>query len=170
MERGVGYNQTYHDWIGPFFGLKNEGPSIQDLGGIETKEGRLLTFPNVLQHRVSPFRLADPTKSGHRKVVALFLVDPNIKIISTAHVPCQQKEWWGESIMASTSGRVCSTSTPTLSTIPVELQDCILEQVKFPFGLNKAKELRLKLMEERKNFLIQSSEMFEQYWISLCEH
>ena len=43
----------------------------------------LLAFPNVVQHRVSPFRLADPTRPGHRKLLALFLVDPHIRILST---------------------------------------------------------------------------------------
>ncbi|KAJ6184217.1 hypothetical protein N7519_005518 [Penicillium mononematosum] len=56
--------------------------------------GRLLTFPNTLQHRVSPFSLADNTKPGHRKILALFLVDPNLRIISSANVPPQDELWW----------------------------------------------------------------------------
>ncbi|KAF8901528.1 hypothetical protein CPB84DRAFT_1771012 [Gymnopilus junonius] len=32
------------------------------------------------------------------KILALFLVDPHIKILSTAHVPPKQKEWWQEEI------------------------------------------------------------------------
>jgi hypothetical protein len=44
------------------------------------------------------FKLVDRTKPGHRKILALFLVDPNIKIISSANVPCQRKDWWREEI------------------------------------------------------------------------
>ena len=83
----MSYPQNHFEWLSEVFGCENEGPTVQEIGSVETREARLLTFPNVLQHRVSPFKLADPTKPGHRKIVALFLVDPNIKVISTAHVP-----------------------------------------------------------------------------------
>ena len=59
-------------------------------------EGRLVTFPNTVQHRVAPFALADPTKPGHRKILALFLIDPHRRVISTANVPPQQAEWAGD--------------------------------------------------------------------------
>lgn len=52
----------------------------------------------VLQHRVAPFRLSDPTKPGHRKILAIFLIDPHHRIISTAHVPCQQKAIWADEV------------------------------------------------------------------------
>ncbi|KAG5633649.1 hypothetical protein DXG03_006869, partial [Asterophora parasitica] len=95
-EDGLQPPQYQWDWFPTVFGCENEGPMLQDVGSVDTREGRLLTWPNVLQHRVHPFSLADPTKPGHRKIVALFLVDPNIRIISTANVPCQQREWWAE--------------------------------------------------------------------------
>ena len=50
----------------------------------------------IYQHCVQPFHLVDPSKPGHRKILALFLVDPHKRIISTANIPCQQKEWWEE--------------------------------------------------------------------------
>lgn len=81
------YRQDQHEWISEVFGCKQNGPAVQDIGGVETWEGHLLTFPNILQHCVGPFKLEDPTKPGHRKIVALFLVDPYVKIISTAKVP-----------------------------------------------------------------------------------
>ena len=40
----------------------------------------------------------------------------------------------------------------------------------FPIGMEEAKELRLKLMEERKRFVVQQSEAFEANEYSLCEH
>ena len=135
---------------------------MQEIGGVVTREGRLLTFPNVLQHRVGAFKLADPTKPGHRKIVALFLVDPNIKVISTAHVPCQQQEWWWKLMQTKKNQQITS--------LPVELQDHILDDVDFPFSLQDAKELRLELMEERKAFVLDHGEAFEMARFSLCEH
>ena len=148
------------------FGCENYGPTVQEIGGVETREGRLLTFPNVLQHRVGPFKLADPTKPGHRKIVALFLVDPNIKVISTAHVPCQQQEWWWNLTRTKKNQQIID--------LPVELQDhiymYILDDVDFPISLQNAKELRLELMEERKAFVLDHGKAFEGATFSLCEH
>ena len=160
--------QNDNDWLADIFGCVNEDGAVQKIGSVETREGRLLTFPNILQHRVEPFKLADPTKCGHRKIVALFLVDPNIKITSTAHVPCQQQEWWWEIVMAT---KIQPTSKAVIGTVPIELQDGILEGVDFPFSLKDAKALRLELMEERKDFTIRHGETFENsITFSLCEH
>jgi hypothetical protein len=51
---------------------------VQTIGNVECREDRLIRFPNTLQHLVGPFELEDPTKPGHRKILALFLVDPNV--------------------------------------------------------------------------------------------
>ncbi|KAF5652098.1 hypothetical protein F25303_3571 [Fusarium sp. NRRL 25303] len=48
----------------------------------------------ALQHRVSSFKLQDPTKPGHRRFIALWIVNPHRRILSTANVPPQQKDWW----------------------------------------------------------------------------
>ncbi|KAF9481713.1 hypothetical protein BDN70DRAFT_919662, partial [Pholiota conissans] len=109
----IQYEQNKSAWLHPIYGCEQDGPAVQNVGGVETQEGRLLTFPNILQHRVGPFKLADPTKPGHRKIVALFLVDPNIKVISTAHVPCQQQDWWWDNVAEHTSKGIGS--------LPVEL-------------------------------------------------
>ncbi|RDB28238.1 hypothetical protein Hypma_001499 [Hypsizygus marmoreus] len=74
------YEQNDHAWLEQIFGCKQYGPTVQVLGAVETKEGRLLTFPNVLQHRVQPFSLLDHTKPGYRRILALFLVDPGTRI------------------------------------------------------------------------------------------
>ncbi|KAF9523655.1 hypothetical protein CPB83DRAFT_862555 [Crepidotus variabilis] len=170
---GLRYRQHDGEWILPIFGLDNGQPAVQELGSVDTKEGRLLTFPNILQHRVGPFELADPSKSGHRKIVALFLVDPHIKVISTAHVPCQQQDWWWQKVMATDKSHPAAMLKgvrPSVSQVPLELQKGILQDVDFPFDLEQAKELRLELMEERKAFVLKSSETFMETEISLCEH
>ena len=164
----IHYPQSDSEWLKDIFGCGYWEGTVQNIGSVETHEGRLLTFPNILQHRVEPFKLSDPTKPGHRKIVALFLVDPNIKITSTAHVPCQQQEWWWEAVMTT---RVQSPAKATVNELPIELQDGILEGVDFPFSLEEAKILRLKLMEERKDFVLRHGDTFENKVVfSFCEH
>jgi len=92
----ISYEQEDHAWLWNIYGFRNNDPGVQDSGSAFTREGRLVTFPNIIQHRVDGFRLQDPTKPGHRKIVALFLVNPNVKILSSAKIPCQRKDWWDE--------------------------------------------------------------------------
>ncbi|RAL15816.1 DUF4246 domain-containing protein [Aspergillus homomorphus CBS 101889] len=142
------YEQDQHEFIHAVYGFgpdvdgHNDGHFTQDLGSVLCNEGRLLTFPNTVQHRVAPFALADPTKSGHRKILALFLIDPNRRIISTANVPPQQAEWAdGED---SLSGKLMT--------------------------LEEAKEYRLELMKERSVLQDTQNQAFEVGSFSLCEH
>ena len=157
--KAIRYPQEYHRWITDVFGCNPDGPPIQDVGSIETRQGRLLTFPNILQHQVQPFKLLDPTKPGHRKILALFLVDPHDQVISTANVPCQRADWWSESI-----------GKTGLDRLPLELQDEIFKQVEFPMTMDNAKEFRLKLMKERSEFTVNYNDFFNECSFSLCEH
>ncbi|MFJ3582905.1 DUF4246 domain-containing protein [Streptomyces sp. NPDC090127] len=84
------YEQSDDNGMREVYGLENEDALNQVLGSASTPAGRCLAFPNVLQHRVGSFRLADPTRPGHRKILAFFLVDPSEKIVSTSDVPPQQ--------------------------------------------------------------------------------
>lgn len=56
--------------------------------------------------------------------------------------------------------------------LPRELQDQVFQKVEeFPFGMREAKELRLELMEERKQFVVDAGDVFEnRQSFSLCEH
>ena len=157
------YEQDFHDWLPAVFGCESEGPGLQFVGSVETYEGRLLTFPNILHHQVQPFSLVDRTKPGHRKILALFLVDPHLPILSTANVPCQQRDWWRDHIAQLGTG---------LDRLPVELQDTVFNEVTgdFPFGPDEAKDMRLELMDERNAFVIRQDEVFKGLEISLCEH
>ncbi|KAF5362188.1 hypothetical protein D9756_002171 [Leucocoprinus leucothites] len=163
-EEEIGYEQGDWAWLEAIFGLQNEEPAIQTVGSVQAREGRVVTFPNLLQHCVQPFKLADPTRPGHRKILALFLVDPHTKIISTANIPCQQRDWWGKSII--------STNNHGLGMLPVELQAKVVQDVDdFPISLEKAKQLREELMEERKHYMIgYHDSIFREVTISLCEH
>ena len=85
-----GYEQNDRDGVRAVYGLEEEDTLNQVLGAAETRAGRVLAFPNILQHRVDPFRLADPSRPGHRKILAFFLVEPSVTIVSTSDVPPQQ--------------------------------------------------------------------------------
>ncbi|KAI6866987.1 hypothetical protein KC338_g694 [Hortaea werneckii] len=156
------YDQDDWTHLETLYGIENGEPGIQELGRVETKEGRVLAFPNVLQHRVEPFRLADPSRPGHRKIVALFLVDPYVRIPSTINVPPQRKDWWKESALASES---------RFSDLPPELVENVVKNVKdFPIDLEEAKQLRLELMEERKVFVAAADAKLREDTFSFCEH
>ncbi|KAK2764408.1 hypothetical protein FQN54_009102 [Arachnomyces sp. PD_36] len=155
----INYEQDQHQWMEQVFGCNKNGPLIQNVGEVVCRPGRVITFPNILQHQVQPFRLHDASRPGHRKILALFLVDPNIRVISTANVPPQQREWWGDHIR------------PVMSVLPAELQDSVIKAVDdFPIGIEEAKEIRLRLMEERKNFVVHHTKEFGRGHFSLCEH
>jgi len=136
-------------------------PANQIVGQVSTREDRLLAFPNVLQHRVSPFTLQDSTKPGHRKLLALFLVDPNITIPSTANIPPQQLDWWAHH----------TDQTGALKKLPQELRDRVYREVHgFPLTIERAKVVREELMEERKAQLADMEESWSENYFNFCEH
>jgi hypothetical protein len=103
----------------------------------------------------------DPTKPGHRKILALFLVDPYVRVISTANVPCQRRDWWSREI----------NDINALPGVPSNLQELIVGNVEeFPISMEEAKELRKELMRERKAFVRTVNDGFEMDTFSLCEH
>lgn len=139
--------------------LDNE-PAIQQRGRVLTCEGRLIAFPNVFQHAVLPFQLADPTKPGYRKVLALFLVDPAVRVLSTANVPPQQKEWWTERFVKN----------GWFKNLPPEVTKIMLDEVDFPFGLEEAKFLRDELMDERSYIKTLVDDQLTEVTWNFCEH
>ncbi|KAG2003632.1 hypothetical protein CC2G_004221 [Coprinopsis cinerea AmutBmut pab1-1] len=163
------YPQNVHDWLDDIYGCRNEHSSAQDVGSVVTHEGRLLTFPNILQHRVQPFSLDDKTKPGHRKILALFLVDPHVRVVSTAHVPAQRIDWWREDLEISDEK---DGNQAGLARLPVEIRDYVYDQVdEFPISLVEAKKLREELMEERKRFVLNHENALDNVIsFSLCEH
>lgn len=84
------YEQYDGTGVHEVYGLDDHDALNQVLGAADTCAGRALAFPNILQHRVDPFRLADPARPGHRKILAFFLVDPSVTVVSTGDVPPQQ--------------------------------------------------------------------------------
>ncbi|KAI9804079.1 MAG: hypothetical protein M1825_001480 [Sarcosagium campestre] len=148
---GVTYEQG--DFMGPeeVYGFTNGESAIQEVAYVNTK---------TLQHRLGPFELEDKTRPGHRKILALFLVDPNARIISTANVACQQEEWVAEQLGVD----------GLLQKVPPEILQMIKDRADFPITMDEAKKYRLDLMEERKAFQSEHTKQFEDWEFSLCEH
>eukprot|EP01080_Neovahlkampfia_damariscottae_P008200 gene8200-28_t len=154
------YEQGDHEGVGMIYELFDEGPMNQQIGYITSQSERCIAFPNIYQHKVSPFKLEDSTKNGHRKILVFFLVNPKNDIISTARVPPQQKEWW-KKILASFQ---------CFGNIPREVCEIIIDFMEFPIELKETKEDRLRMMDERKYV---SSNIDEEHYLrefSLCEH
>ncbi|PRH78446.1 DUF4246 domain-containing protein [Streptomyces solincola] len=98
------YEQNDDNGLREVYGLEDADALNQPLGSAPTPAGRCLAFPNILQHRVDSFRLVDPTRPGHRKILAFFLVDPDRTIVSTSDIPPQQP-WAATSTMTLDQAR-----------------------------------------------------------------
>ncbi|KAL3599972.1 hypothetical protein FPOAC2_04201 [Fusarium poae] len=157
LSEEVSYEQYKHDPIYRTFAIEKDGDRQQNIGSVHTKSGRAIFFPNLVQHCVSPFELIDKTRPGYRKILALFLVDPAIPIISTSNVPPQQKHWWDNHRL----------QTETLPDSADENGKGDL--LDWHMGLEEAKELRLQLMDERTWMQEQEQDGVRQEW-NFCEH
>ncbi|KAH8809572.1 hypothetical protein DL96DRAFT_1821840 [Flagelloscypha sp. PMI_526] len=135
---------------------------IQTRGFVPTNPGMCLAFPNIYQHRVSEFELVDATKPGYRKIVALFLIDPNNPIPSATTVPPQQAEWFRE--------KVDEDASSAIGSLPIELKDMILTNIDGLMTRAEAEAIRLALMKERSTFVgvYHEAVMAAQY--NFCEH
>ncbi len=101
--------------------------------------GRMVVFPNVLEHRVEPVELIDKTQPSHRKMVAIFLIDPAATIMSSSRIPRQQLHWADDTTL---TGRVQGSLSPELG-----LQ--VIDQVPCPYGIKTARKIRDELVKER---------------------
>jgi hypothetical protein len=119
-------------------------PSLQRLGSVDLPVGRLLSWPNVLHHRITPFELIDKTKSGRRSFLTLSLVDPSYRVCSTRNVPPQDHGWWAEEAL--------SAALPTKITVPQELVDHIDSYTdNWPMDLEEAIKIREQMAKEQKD-------------------
>ncbi|KAH6560017.1 hypothetical protein BASA62_000292 [Batrachochytrium salamandrivorans] len=133
------YEQPSDRYYKDVYGITNRRTwTNQHLGSLDALPSRCIVFPNMLQHKVMPFELADPSKPGVRKILAFFLIDPSKRIVSTAHIPPQQPDWY----------TACLNDTP----IPAELWDDIIKYIPGTMSLEEARSIRLELMQERSAF------------------
>ncbi|KAL1705591.1 hypothetical protein EV121DRAFT_269707 [Schizophyllum commune] len=124
--------------------LERDRPCVQEIGSIPTKKGRCVAFPNLFQHKVSPFKLVDPTKPGVRKIIVFFLVGPTRRIPSATDVAPQQEEW-----LKNTLHIAKADYSSRLSTMPLELLDAQADLVEGIMTRKEALEIREVLMKER---------------------
>ena len=108
------------------------------------KEGRLIAFPNTMQHCVSGVVLKDKTKVGFRKMLVFFLVDPNKReeVLSTGRVQPQQRDWYPSSH----------------------------NNKEHLVSLEQAKTDRENLMFSRKYYVVSQNERLFEREFSFCEH
>ncbi|RAK95595.1 DUF4246 domain-containing protein [Aspergillus ibericus CBS 121593] len=160
-EISMSVGQYEYDAMELFLGIENYGSAIQNLGSVLTRPGRLLAFPNTLQHQVQPFQLVDPTRPGHRKILAMFLVDPHIPVLSTANVPPQRKDWWADEVR----------NVPPFNRLPREIFNMIMLHVTgFPLSWEDAVKARQDLMDERGALVEQINDDMEDDKFFFCEH
>ncbi|KAF5678270.1 hypothetical protein FHETE_1244 [Fusarium heterosporum] len=155
------YEQGDSNSIEHIFAIDADNNTMQDIGSVLTRQDRMLFFPNVYQHHVSPFELADKSQPGHRKILALFLVDPSQPVISTANVPPQQRHWWAEDVLNDTGG---------LGSLPPEVANMVIDNLDFPIGLDDAKKIREELMKERSVLQDKLATEVRSYQFNFCEH
>lgn len=187
--------QDAFGWMERVYGTHlRGGDCLQRYGKIETKQGRLLAFPNVFHHRVSPVELDDKSKPGHRRFIALWLVDPRTRIISTGNVPPQQKSWWIESAFGGLNEESAKNvpnavaklvsgeerehaglkaAAESGNPLPEELVNMVqteADEATLPMSLEEAKEHRLKLMDERTSYQRDAEQSWSSIQYSFCEH
>ena len=113
----------------------------------------------MLQHKVESFRLQDPNKPGVRKILVFFLVDPNVRVLTTALVPPQQQTWFEMEL----------DHLQIFSCFPTEVRELIM-QYAWHFPHERALQVRDEVMNERKYFTEQNTEKVFLREFSLCEH
>ncbi|KAI0333265.1 hypothetical protein GY45DRAFT_1272421 [Cubamyces sp. BRFM 1775] len=154
----------HHDVQGFYaaYGFARYDALSQGLGHVVAEEGKCIAFPNVYQHRVEPFELADPSKPGYRKILCFFLADPLARIVSTTDVPPQQEDWMVEEVLGA----------PAIRALPAELSDMIvyLAKAEATIGRKEAERDREELMRERGNFVAKHNETVFEVEFRMCEH
>ncbi|KAL0477443.1 DUF4246 domain-containing protein [Acrasis kona] len=153
------YEQGDDFGVNAIYGIGNDDKLNQVVGGVITKQDRCIAFPNSMQHRVEPFELVDKTRPGYRKILVLFLIDPGTRILSTADIPPQQKEWLVQELALHLKEK-----------LPIEIISYIVQFMPSMMNLEQAKQHRDKLMQERGMLVRERNEMTFERTFSLCEH
>ncbi|KAF9779870.1 hypothetical protein BJ322DRAFT_1129730 [Thelephora terrestris] len=138
------------------YDMERDLPLVQDVGDVVTKTHRCVAFPNLYQHQVQPFRLEDPTKPGHRKILVFFLVDPTQTIPSATNVPPQQREWVTEAMHRA-------NANSALAKLPLEILTMISKETDGTMSRSEAEEYREELMAERTVFVEENDQDYFGY-------
>lgn len=139
----VDHEPNDYIWLKQVFGLANGEQAIQRPGSIKCSVGRTVIYPSTLQHRMTHFELKDKSKPGFTRALVFYLVDPNIRIISTANIPPQRLDW-----TLDVNGDE-ENLKGTLASLALDNKD---KKGPMPMSLTEALELRYKFLEEIMEF------------------
>jgi Protein of unknown function (DUF4246) len=153
------YEQNDDAGVEAVYGICSDEPEqlVHDAGAVRCAAGRVVCFPNSMQHRVQPFQLADASRPGVRKIAVFFIVDPATRIPSTRTVPPLQLEWWRP--LAGLRAK-----------LPREAVEAVEARVEFPLARPAALRHREALMAERSAGVREVNEVVYEHSFSLCEH
>jgi hypothetical protein len=151
------YEQGDDKGVREVYGLNDGDPLNQSAGSVLCKAGRVVCFPNTMQHCVLPFSLKDSAVAGVRKIAVLFIVNPMVEILSTRVVPPQQRSWWRKESLLHMK-------------FPPEVVAMIEAHLDFPLLREAAEAHRVALMEERSAGLTRVNGLVYEQEFSLCEH
>ncbi|KAK1835002.1 hypothetical protein QBC39DRAFT_299885 [Podospora conica] len=117
-------------------------PALQELGSVRLPVGRLVAYPNALQHRLQPLHLIEDTSPGHQDRLTLLLVDPHYRLCSTANVPPQRHDWWFD---ASLEGLDWPNKLPLEMIYEIEsyVED-------FPIGMARGRAWQAKMHHDQQ--------------------
>ncbi|KAJ5648545.1 hypothetical protein N7490_004917 [Penicillium lividum] len=132
-------------WLKQVFGMENGEPAVQRPGAIRCPTGRVVMFPSTIQHRMTKYELTDKTKSGSNRCLVFYLVDPNIRIISTANIPPQRLDWTLETVEAE--GQNLSSAMEQLALANKD------KKGNMPMSLTEALANRKSFLEELIEFM-----------------
>lgn len=136
------YDEPFYDdgdafYVKEFYGIEHGEILNREIGKVDCNENRLLIFPNIFQHRIEPFELHDKSRSGHRKMMCLYVVDPyNDLVVTTNQVPPQQKSWYDDNSLAH-------LFSPKLRQKILTVTD------SWPESMEKSKHIRDLILKER---------------------
>lgn len=156
----VEHEQNDTVWLQQVFGMNIGDAAVQETGIIRCHEGRMVVWPSTIQHRYNRFHILDRSQKGNVKVLGLFLVDPNIRIISTANVPPQRLDWAFE----GTNPDELESLNESLDKLSMGFQD---RRENLPFSMNEAKRLHAQVFKELIEFTKYTSVAFESNRIAV---
>ncbi|KAG8989516.1 hypothetical protein FRB90_002204, partial [Tulasnella sp. 427] len=160
------YQQSDSRAIELIWGMRRDQDSNQVVGAVKTSVNGCIAFPNIYQHQVSSFELVDRSRPGHRKILALFLVDPENRIRSTTEIPPQQDHW----IRPEVHGILSQNEVRTKVALPAEMIDMMVDKMDNLMTLEEAKAYRERLMDERTAFADVVDECHFCTQFNFCEH
>ena len=147
----IEHEQNDFIWLRQIFGLENGEPAIQRGGSIKCSVGRTVMLPSTVQHRLTRFELKDKSKQGYTRGLAFYLVDPNIRIISTANIPPQRLDW-------TLDGSVEGDLATSMAQLALDNKD---KKGSMPMSLNEALTTRAEALSDLIEFMRYQHVAFE---------